>query len=191
MLAGHLDYWRRQLDDLSSPALATDRPRPAVQSYQGALTRRPLPQTVSDAVDAAARHHRVHLHDIREPLDGHVTPSGDHVRGLVEFLKGWRNDEPLLVHCWAGISRSTATAFIAACLHNPQTDEREIALGLRAASPTAFPNTRIVAFADELLNRGGRMTAAVEAMGESDFAEEAAPFSIPSVYGARIGAARA
>ncbi|MEQ8177172.1 MAG: protein-tyrosine phosphatase family protein [Amphiplicatus sp.] len=139
---------------------------------------------------AAARHHRVHLHDIREPLDGHVTPSGDHVRGLVAFLKDWRNEEPLLVHCWAGISRSTATAFIAACLHNPQADEREIALGLRAASPTAFPNTRIVAFADELLKRGGRMTAAVEAMGESDFAEEAAPFSIPSVYGARIGAAQ-
>lgn len=139
---------------------------------------------------AGARHHRLHLHDIREPLEGHVTPSGDHVRGLVAFLKDWRNEEPLLVHCWAGISRSTATAFIAACLHNPQADEHEIALGLRAASPTAFPNTRIVDFADELLKRGGRMSAAVEAMGMGDFAEEAAPFSIPSVYGARASAAR-
>ncbi|MEQ8936717.1 MAG: hypothetical protein RIE56_13085, partial [Amphiplicatus sp.] len=66
-----------------------------------------------------------------------------------------------------------------------QADEHEIALGLRAASPTAFPNTRIIAFADDLLNRGGRMTAAIEAMGEGDFAEEAAPFSIPSIYGAQ------
>lgn len=136
----------------------------------------------------AARHHCVHLHDIREPMDGHVTPSGDHVRALVGFLNDWRADEPLLVHCWAGISRSTATAFIAACLHNPRADEHEIALGLRAASPTAFPNTRIVAFADELLKRNGRMSAAIEAMGESDFAEEAAPFSIPSIYGAQAGA---
>ncbi|MEE2692284.1 MAG: protein-tyrosine phosphatase family protein [Pseudomonadota bacterium] len=130
----------------------------------------------------ADRHHRIHLHDIREPLDGHVTPSGDHVRALLDFLKGWRNDEPLLVHCWAGISRSTATAFIAACLHNPGADEQEIAHGLRAASPTAFPNTRIVAFADDLMKRGGRMSAAIDAMGRGEIAEEAEPFSISAIY---------
>ena len=134
-----------------------------------------------------ARHHRVHLHDIREPLDGHVTPSGEHVEDLIAFLRGWRADDPLLVHCWAGISRSTATAFIAACLHNPDTDELEIARTLRAASPTAFPNTRIVAFADEILARGGRMSAAVDAIGLGEFAEEATPFAIPARFGGAAG----
>lgn len=130
-------------------------------------------------------HHRVHVNDIREPIDGLTPPSGDHVRGLVGFLDSWRGDEPLLVHCWAGISRSTATAFIAACLRNPQADEREIALALRAASPTAFPNTLIVACADDVLGRRGRMTAAVEAMAEGEPAEEAIPFCIPAAFPAR------
>lgn len=130
-------------------------------------------------------HHRVHVNDIREPVDGLTPPSGDHVRGLLGFLDGWRGDAPLLVHCWAGISRSTATAFIAACLRNPHTDEVEIAHALRAASPTAFPNTRIIALADDILGRRGRMSEAVEAMTEGEPAEEAVPFFIPAAFPAR------
>ncbi|SNT75929.1 Predicted protein tyrosine phosphatase [Amphiplicatus metriothermophilus] len=131
------------------------------------------------------RHHRIGVHDIREPMDGLVAPDGDHVRALIGFLEGWRPEAPLLVHCWAGVSRSTATAFIAACLHNPDTDEHEIAMTLRAASPTAWPNARIVAFADELLARKGRMIEAVEAIGPGAPALEAEPFAIPARFGAR------
>lgn len=130
----------------------------------------------------AEAHHRVHLHDIREPREGHVTPGEAHVTSLVSFLERWDPDTGLLVHCWAGISRSTATAFIAACLHNPQADERAIAREIRAASPTAWPNTLIVAHADRLLGRGGRMEEAVADMGEWTMAEEARPFSIPTKF---------
>ncbi|MGE0408995.1 MAG: tyrosine phosphatase family protein [Amphiplicatus sp.] len=130
----------------------------------------------------ADRHHKVRVDDIRAEIAGYVAPSGEHVRGLIDFVKAWRRDEPLLVHCWAGISRSTATAFIAACLHNPEADEASIALALRAASPTAFPNTRIVALADDILRRRGRMAAAVEAIGRGDIAEEAEPFFIPGRF---------
>lgn len=128
------------------------------------------------------RHHKLRLHDIREELLDHVAPSGEHVRGLIGFLEDWRREEPLLIHCWAGISRSTAAAYIAACLHNPQADEYEIARALREASPTAFPNTRLVGFADDILGRKGRMRAAIDAIGRGEVADEAEPFSIPARF---------
>jgi predicted protein tyrosine phosphatase len=146
---------------------------------------------------AEDRHHRCAVDDVREEIEGYVVPSGDHVRALISFVKGWRREQPLLVHCWAGISRSTATAYIAACLHNPGADEAEIADELRRASPTAFPNTRIVALADDILGRRGRMAdAAVGICSDADRAalvasgSEAAPFFIPAHFGARVFAAR-
>lgn len=138
-----------------------------------------FPQIVGYAED---RHHKAPLDDIREELEGYVAPNGEHVRGLIGFLQDWRCDSPLLVHCWAGISRSTATAFIAACMHNPEADEVLIARAIRDASPTAYPNTRIVAFADEILDRKGRMLGAVEAIGRGAVAEQATPFFIPARY---------
>lgn len=135
------------------------------------------------------RHHRVHVDDIREAVEGRVAPTSRHVAGVVEFLKAHDPEEALLVHCWAGMSRSTATAFIAACLYNPQTDEREIAHELRWASPTAYPSTRIVAFADEMLGRDGRMAAAARSICDEEgrlarcaAAVEAEPFSLPALF---------
>lgn len=107
------------------------------------------------------RHLTVELDDDREVIAGRLTPTEAHVAGLIEFLGGWNPETPLLVHCWAGMSRSTASALIAACLHNPEADEAEIAHEI-AKSPTAFPNTRIVAFADEMMGREGRMVRAAE-----------------------------
>jgi predicted protein tyrosine phosphatase len=84
----------------------------------------------------------------------------------------------MVVHCWAGISRSTASAFAIACARNPQADELGIALAMRRASPSAFPNRRIVALADDILDRRGRMLEAVEAMGGNGFAAEGVPFDL-------------
>jgi predicted protein tyrosine phosphatase len=128
------------------------------------------------------RHHCAHLDDIREEIGGRAAPARAHVDRLIDFLSDHQPDSPLLIHCFAGVSRSTAAAYIAACLFNPQTDEKEIAGALRLASPTAFPNSRIIAFADDALGRGGRMTAAVEGMGRGSLADWAAPFSMPGRF---------
>lgn len=134
-------------------------------------------------------HCRLHLNDIREEKPGLLAPSQSHAAQLIGFLKGWSREETLLIHCWAGISRSTATAFIAACLHNPHADEKGIAGAIAAASPTAFPNTRLVAIADQLLGRGGRMAQAAEALcaNEERYERattivEAVPFTIDSFH---------
>ena len=84
----------------------------------------------------------------------------------------------MVIHCFAGVSRSTAAAFIAACALNPRRDEFEVARVLRAASPTATPNARLVALADEALERRGRMTAAIMEIGHGEECFEGTPFTL-------------
>ena len=86
----------------------------------------------------------------------------------------------MVVHCWAGISRSTAAAYTALCAINPYASEELIARRLREASPTAFPNRLIVRLADTALGRNGRMIRAVESIGRGVVASEAVPFSLPA-----------
>ncbi|THD82691.1 MAG: hypothetical protein E7812_01030 [Phenylobacterium sp.] len=117
---------------------------------------------------APERHLRLGVNDISEPMEAMILPDEDMVRRILAFGRTWDGREPMLIHCWAGISRSTATAFVLACERSPETDERDIARALRQAAPHAAPNRRIVALADELMDRGGRMVAAVDAMSAYD-----------------------
>lgn len=130
------------------------------------------------------RHLRLSMNDIAEPREGLVVPSEDHVAELIQFAEGWDQKAPLLIHCWAGISRSTAGAFVVLCALNPRADEHSLARALRRASPTAYPNRRIVALADDVLGRGGRMSAAVEHIGRGLLAEEGKVFSLPARHAA-------
>jgi predicted protein tyrosine phosphatase len=84
----------------------------------------------------------------------------------------------MVVHCFAGISRSTASAFVTACTVNPKRDEQEIAWAIRRASRTAQPNIRIVSIADRLLKRQGRMIHAIETIGPGTVAAEGIPFRL-------------
>jgi predicted protein tyrosine phosphatase len=124
----------------------------------------------------ADRHLLLSMHDIAEPVMGMTPPSERHVRDFIDFAERWERHQPMVIHCWAGISRSTAGAFIASCALAPDKDEEEIALDLRMASPTATPNARLVAMADNLLARNGRMQAAAKRIGRGAFAYEGAPF---------------
>jgi predicted protein tyrosine phosphatase len=127
------------------------------------------------------RHLKLSMNDICEPQDGLVLPCENHVSDLIDFTLEWDRKAPLLIHCWAGISRSTAAAFISLCALNPDADEHGLARVLRRASPTAFPNRRLVALADEALERRGRMTAAIEHIGRGRLAEEADVFALPAM----------
>ena len=127
----------------------------------------------------AENHLFIGINDITEPMDGMVVPAEDHVRTLIDFVETWDQERPLVVHCFAGISRSTAAAYIALCVARPERDEREIAQALRQASPLATPNALLVAIADRLLERDGRMVAAIEEIGRGDTAVENVPFFLP------------
>jgi predicted protein tyrosine phosphatase len=130
------------------------------------------------------RHLRLAMNDICEPAAGLVLPCQEHVADLVQFALDWDREAPLLIHCWAGISRSTAAAFITLCALNPAADEVDLARALRQASATAYPNRRLVALGDQALSREGRMIAAVETIGRGEFAEEGRVFALSALLAA-------
>ena len=128
---------------------------------------------------APADHLTLGFHDISTPMDGHTPPAAHHVERLLDFVGRWDRAAPLLIHCWAGISRSTAAAYVTACALNPRRDEAEVALRLRRLSPSATPNALIVRLADEALGRRGRMVRAVAAIGRGRDAFQGEPFVLP------------
>ena len=69
-------------------------------------------------------------------------------------------------------------AFAAVCALNPDRDEIEIAKKIRAASPIASPNRRIVSLADRALGRNGRMLRALDEMGPGNLTTIGQPFRI-------------
>src|ERR1043165_10006756 len=117
------------------------------------------------ATISAENHLLLDMDDITDHIEGYVAPAEEHVGDLLRFVRAWPREAPLVVHCYAGISRSTAGAFVTACALNPRRDEMIIARALRDASPTAMPNRRIVSLADRMLGRNGRMLIAMEAIG--------------------------
>ncbi len=127
---------------------------------------------------APENHLWLRFDDISVPRDGYVMPGEEHVADLLDFVHGWDRRTPLVMHCYAGISRSTASAYAIVCALNPHRDEASIAQALRHASPTATPNIRIVSLADRMLGRDGRMVAAIENIGRGVMADEATPFRL-------------
>jgi predicted protein tyrosine phosphatase len=118
------------------------------------------------------------LHDIAEPQEGMTLPGEAHMRTLLDFARNWDRAKPLVINCYAGISRSTASAYIIAAALQPSRDEGEIAQALRLASPTATPNIRLISLADALLDRRGRMVEAVMSIGRGAEAFEGLPFAL-------------
>jgi predicted protein tyrosine phosphatase len=117
--------------------------------------------------------------DIAAPMEGYTCPGDEHVARLIDFVGKWDRAAPMVVHCFAGISRSTAAAYITLCAVNPARNEGEIARHIRSASRFASPNPLIVSLGDRLLGRGGRMIEAIGAIGRGEEAIESIPFAIP------------
>jgi predicted protein tyrosine phosphatase len=126
----------------------------------------------------AANHLKVQMDDITEQLEGFVAPTETHVEQVLNFVRGWDRQAPLVIHCYAGISRSTASAFAAVCALNPHREEIAIARQIRSASAIASPNRLIVSLADKALGRDGRMLRALDEMGPGSMTTEGRPFRI-------------
>lgn len=140
------------------------------------------------AVDEEARPHPRHVlrlafHDIAEERPGLVAAAEGDVAALLAFARQWAGRGAprgaLAINCYAGISRSPAAAFIVAAALQPDRDEAELAWTLRGSAPAATPNTRLIGLADALLQRNGRMVAAVRAIGRGVDAFEGEPFCVP------------
>jgi predicted protein tyrosine phosphatase len=134
-----------------------------------------LNRPVSIAED---RHLVLSMNDIVEAAPDMVLPGAEHVERLLTFVRGWDRAKPKVIHCFAGISRSTAAAYITVAALSPERDEAELAQTLRRLSPSATPNARLVAIADDMLSRRGRMVDAIRAIGRGADAFEGVPFEL-------------
>lgn len=128
------------------------------------------------------RHLRLPVNDVSEAWAAEAPPALHHVAQLLEFGRDWSGEAPMLVHCWAGISRSTAAAFILLCDRYGPGSEEKIAQQLRAAAPHAFPNALLVKLADEALARQGRMIEAVRGIGRGDIVAEGCCVELPLLF---------
>ena len=127
----------------------------------------------------AANHLTWNFDDIVAARPGHVAPAAGDIERLLRFGRTWDTARPLLIHCHAGVSRSTAAAFILMCLLN-EGRERDAALLLRKRGRHARPNHRMVELADGLMQRGGRMMAALLAMTPPETNVAARLISLPA-----------
>jgi predicted protein tyrosine phosphatase len=115
-----------------------------------------------------APHRRLALrfHDIIDPVPGRYAPSRDDVARLLAFGCELGEAEAchLLVHCHAGVSRSTAATTLILAQARPDRPAREVLDAVSRIRPRAWPNLRILEYGDELLGRGGEIVAAVSAV---------------------------
>jgi predicted protein tyrosine phosphatase len=120
------------------------------------------------AFDTFAPHRRLALrfNDIIEPDPGFIAPSRIDVERVLDFGRVLFEIEPahLLVHCHAGVSRSTASTALILAQADPRRPARDIFETIVRMRPRAWPNLRILEFGDAILRRDGEIVAAASAV---------------------------
>jgi predicted protein tyrosine phosphatase len=120
------------------------------------------------------------FYDVIDPSDLMAPPGPDHVAAILEFGRKLPKDRPvrLLVHCHAGVSRSTAAAILLLAQRDPARDPGDIVDEIVRRRPQAWPNLRIVEIGDRLLGRRGALVEAARrryrevVAARPDYAEE-------------------
>ncbi|MEM1288799.1 MAG: tyrosine protein phosphatase [Pseudomonadota bacterium] len=127
----------------------------------------------------ASNHLYLEFNDITAPAEGLVPPGMADVEKIIEFGRSWDQAAPMIVHCWAGVSRSTAAGFVLSHVLSENKDPYALALLLRKRAPWATPNSRIIALADRLLGANGTLKQAISDIGRGQNAFEGRPFALP------------
>lgn len=121
---------------------------------------------VPEAFGSFGEHEKLELrfHDVIEDVAGQVPPQTEHVAALLAFgrdlMAGPPSGAHLLVHCHAGVSRSTASMALILAQGLPHLPAREILEEVLRIRPVAWPNLRLIEMGDAMLARNGEMVAA-------------------------------
>lgn len=93
-------------------------------------------------------------------MDSRSAPTYEQIAEILTFAQSIDRSSSVLVHCWAGISRSTAVAYAVLCqIADPGTEKECLSL-VQRIRPQAVPNSLIVTLAEAVLERNGTMFAA-------------------------------
>ena len=163
-------YWmaRERLDNL--------RPR-FVLSIMDPTSKFSLP-----SFDTVKAHKTVWVHDITsddiEFDRPYVTPSLEHVQSIVDLANRWGSTDRVLVHCMAGVSRSSAAGLIYLAALNPSKIDQATSW-LRSAGPWLSPNPLMIRLGDQVLNLGGRLIEAHSRMADARMQGVLEPVVVP------------
>jgi predicted protein tyrosine phosphatase len=108
------------------------------------------------------RIHIAYFHDCSVEEPGRRLPAENDLREILTFAADLKPEAHVLIHCWAGISRSTAVAYAILCQFTGPGRESDCIEAILAVRPQAFPNSLIVDLADRILERNGAMRQACE-----------------------------
>ncbi len=89
-------------------------------------------------------------------------PQENEIGLLLDFSQRFTMADKILIHCRAGVSRSTALAYAIVCQHSPPGQEAEAFAYVRQIRPQLFPNRLVVKIADRLLHRKGQLLPAAK-----------------------------
>lgn len=120
---------------------------------------------VPEAFGSFGEHARLELrfHDVIEEGGTQLAPRAEDVAAILRFgrdLEAEATPPRLLVHCHAGISRSTAALALVMAQAQPAMPAEAILQGILARREKAWPNLRMLEFGDAMLGRGGSLPAA-------------------------------
>jgi predicted protein tyrosine phosphatase len=123
---------------------------------------------VPEAFGSFGEHAKLELrfHDVIEAAPGVIPPREEDVQAILSFGRDLQAEAAsrLLVHCHAGISRSTASMALILAQAQPALDAETILQGILGIREKAWPNLRILEMGDAMLGRGGTLPAAAAAL---------------------------
>lgn len=107
---------------------------------------------------------RLRFHDVIESRPGWIAPERWDVELLLTFARDLgASGTHLLIHCHAGVSRSTAAATLVLAQRRPEQLAEEVLTEVVRLRPRAWPNLRILELGDDILGRNGEIVAAARA----------------------------
>jgi predicted protein tyrosine phosphatase len=110
-------------------------------------------------------HARLELrfNDVIEPDAPGTPPAPQHVADVLAFGAGLRAGDHLLVHCHAGVSRSTAALSLILAQARPDRPASDVIGEVVRIRRQAWPNLRMIELGDAMLGRDGALVAAAHA----------------------------
>ena len=80
---------------------------------------------------------------------------------IVDFVKTWKLNKPIVIHCWCGVSRSMATATYVMCSFDISNIDKNVRY-IRKIAPHANPNKLMLSFFEKTLDTGDKISSAFQ-----------------------------
>lgn len=112
---------------------------------------------------------RLVFDDTINPESIYQPPSIEQIGEIIDFAHTIHGcEKPVLFHCEAGISRSSAAAYICNAVWFGEGNERTALDRLYESHVRIAPNSLMVKYADKLLNRKNKLIRALELTEDAD-----------------------